>query len=321
MQGSRALARGAVGLVLAGLVAGCWGWGDGQDTWTAPHDGRNVRVAVRSDPVLVGAGEVLEGDLVVVGGEASVDGEVRGNLVVVAGKLHLGGQGVVGHDLVAVGNEVTDVAPTARIGAVNFPGIRWIVENTLLVWDNPLLTLLVALVGTAILLWLAWRVLIRKYEPERFHGTFEHHAVRAGLFGLILHIAFGALTLAAFLGRYTIGLVLPLSAAGFLLGFIGWLMGAVHVGRLLARKRGWTCGTFTYGMAGFAVVGLLSLIPVLGQLGAFVLSLIGIGALVMPVRMDELPRSPSAPPLPPAPPVEPPPVAEVPEMPAESVSR
>jgi hypothetical protein len=317
MYGSSTFMRGAAGLALAGLLAGCWG--GGQDTWTAPHDGRNVRVAVRSDPVLVGPGEVLDGDLVVVGGEAIVEGEVRGNLVVVAGKLHLGGQGVVGHDLVAVGNEVTDVAPTARIGgsqiAVNFPGIRWIVENALLVWDNPLLTLLVALVGTAILLWLAWRVLIRKYEPERFHGTFEHHAVRAGLFGLILHIAFGALTLAAFLGRYTIGLAIPLSAAGFLLGFIGWLMGAVHVGRLLARKRGWKVGAFTYGMAGFAVVGLLSLIPVLGQIGAFVLSLIGIGALVMPARLDELPRSPSAPPLPP---VAPPPVVEVPEISVET---
>jgi hypothetical protein len=280
------------------VLAGCWdfGWSDDH---TAAGAGRSMRVAVRSDPVFVAAGETLRGDLIVVGGDAKVDGEVQGDLVVVAGRLWVGPQAVVQNDLVAVGNDVTEVAPGARVGksqvAVNFPGIRWMVDNTLLIWDNPLLTALVALVGIAFLLWLAYVILVKRYDSFRFHGTIENHPVRAGSLGMIIHFAFGALALAAFLGRWTIGLVPPLIAAGFILGFIGWLMGAVHVGRLIAVRRGWSCGAFTYGLLGFVIVGVASLVPVIGQIGAFILSLIGIGALVAPSRRDELPAPPRAP--------------------------
>lgn len=313
MQARARLAWAWIAAAVAVAGAGCMDFDD-HDTWTESSGGRSLRVAVRSDPVFVAAGETLDGDLVVVGGEAQVDGEVRGDLVVVAGRLRVGPAAVVGRDLVAVGNEVTDVARGARIGrsqiAVNFPGVRWMVENALLVWDNPLLTLLVALLGTGILLWLAYRVLIKKYDPARFHGTVEHHPVRAGMIGLMVHVVFGALALAAFLGRWTIGLAGPLIMGGFLLGGIGWVMGAVHVGRLLAERRGWTVGPFSYGMAGFGIVAVASCVPILGQLGAFILSLVGVGAMVLPSRVDELPagrgRAPSVVPPPAMPPKAPP---------------
>jgi len=319
MKGRAAAGRAVLWLLAAtGPAAGCFELG-GRDhqTWTEGAGGRVVRVAVRSDPVTVAAGETLNGDLVVVGGEARVDGEIVGDLVVVDGTLRVGPSAVVRRDLVAVGNETTDVAPGARIGrsqiAVNFPGVRWMVENALFVWDNPLVVLLGALIGTAFLLWLLYRALIRPYDAARFHGTVEHHPVRAGLIGLIVHVAFGALTVGAFASRWAIGLAVPLAMGGFTLHVIGWTMCAVHVGRVLAQKRGWTVGPFSYGLVGFGIVGVLSCVPLLGQLMALILSLIGIGAMIAPAKPGELPAEPSArssvfPAVPPSPvePAEPP---------------
>jgi hypothetical protein len=301
MTGRAAAAAAALWSLAACSAVGCMEWGSRDDsTWSQAPGGRTVRVAIRSDPVTVAPGEVVQGDLVVVGGAARVDGTVAGDLVVIDGSLRVGPTAVVGRDLIAVGNETTEIAPGVQVGrshvAVNFPGVRWMVENALFVWDNPLVVLLGALLGIAFLLWLAYRVLIRPYDAARMHGTIEHHPVRAGLFGLIVHVAFSALAVGAFASRWGIGLALPIALGGFLLGVIGWVMCAVHVGRLIAYKRGWTVGPFTYGLAGFGLVGLASCVPILGQLLALLLSLVGVGALIVPAKPEELPAAPAAPP-------------------------
>jgi hypothetical protein len=303
MKRGGVLVRMLGGVALVVVVGSCFDWGqDGYGT-IENRSGSVVRLAIRSDPVSVAVGETLTGDLVVIGGEARVEGEIRGSLVVIAGRLHVGPTAAVYRDLVAVGNEVTDIASGVHVGgayvAVNFPGVRWMVENALFIWDNPLLFMLVGLVGIAIALYLAYRVLIRAYDPLRFHGTVEHQPVRAGLIGLILLVAIHALTLGAFLSRWASGLVVPLVLASIVLGFLGWLMVAVHVGRVLAERRGWKLGPFMYGLIGFAIVSVGSLVPIVGQLAAFIISLVGVGALVSPSKLNELPhvsRAPAAPP-------------------------
>jgi hypothetical protein len=231
--------------------------------------------------------------------------------VVIAGRLHVGPTASVYRDLVAVGNETTDIAAGVHVGgayvAVNFPGVRWMVENALFIWDNPLLFMLVGLIGIAIALYLAYRVLIRAYDPVRFHGTVEHQPVRAGLLGLIVLVSIHALTLGAFLSRWASGLVVPLVFTSFVLGFLGWLMVAVHVGRVLAERRGWKLGPFMYGLVGFGIVSVGSLVPIVGQLAAFIISLVGVGALVSPSKLHELPRASRLP-------AASPPEADIPEI-------
>lgn len=60
--------------------------------------GPNLAVHIDED-VVVGAGETVEGTLVVVQGDARIEGEVTGNVVVVGGTLDLGDAGRVGGDV------------------------------------------------------------------------------------------------------------------------------------------------------------------------------------------------------------------------------
>jgi hypothetical protein len=53
--------------------------------------------------VRVDEGEVVTGDVVVIGGSARIDGEVRGEVVVVGGSVELGPRAVVTRDLAVVG--------------------------------------------------------------------------------------------------------------------------------------------------------------------------------------------------------------------------
>ncbi len=85
----------------------------------------------------VGADEVVRGDVVVVGGRAIVQGEVRGSVTAVAGRLTLGPESEVDGDVTVVGGRF-DRHPDARIGGdlnevilgvadVDFhmPSVRW----------------------------------------------------------------------------------------------------------------------------------------------------------------------------------------------------
>jgi hypothetical protein len=64
------------------------------------------------ETVVVAAGEVVGGNLVVLGGNAEVRGEVRGDVVVIGGSLYIGGP--VGGQVVALGGPVT-LANGARV--------------------------------------------------------------------------------------------------------------------------------------------------------------------------------------------------------------
>lgn len=245
-----------------------------------------VRVEVRGAPVVVGAGEIVEGDLVVVGGDASVDGEVRGDLVVVAGRLRIGAGARIGHDLVAVGNEATEIAPGIEVGgsrvSVNFAGVRWMVDTMLFAWDNPVVVGLVSAIGLLLGVFLAWRFLLGRYDAARFHDTVDRTPVRAGLAGFLVQVALSAVTIAAFLTPWTVGLTPALCLAGLVLLFLGWLLVAGHVGWAIAKWRGWNGSPFWYGLAGFGVVFAASCIPIAGQIAALVGSCVGLGALLVP---------------------------------------
>jgi hypothetical protein len=88
----------------------------------------------RNDVVRIGgsvsidADESIEGDVVVIGGSASVDGQIDGELVVVGGSATLGPQADIGRDVTVVGGGLSR-SPTAvirgKVQDVGFGGVPW----------------------------------------------------------------------------------------------------------------------------------------------------------------------------------------------------
>jgi len=245
-----------------------------------------TRVVVRGAPVVLAENQIEEGNLVVVAGEARVDGTVRGSLVVVGGRLDVGPHARVERDLVAVGNEHQSVAAAAQVGGsdveVHVPGVATLLGSLLFVWNHPILVLFVALATLGLVGWLAWRLVVRRYDDARFDDAVGRRPVRAGLIGFGLHVALGAIGMAALLTGWLAGIGLT---AWFLAGtawFVGWVMTGVYLGRRLAERRGWHGSPAGHALAGVGIWLLISMIPVAGWIAATLGSFVGFGALVSP---------------------------------------
>src|SRR5215467_12250314 len=76
------------------------------------RDGDQVRIG---SSVTVGEGEVVDGDVVAIGGNVRIDGDVRGDAVAVGGVMTLGPKAQVANNVVVVGGPLRR-DPGARIG-------------------------------------------------------------------------------------------------------------------------------------------------------------------------------------------------------------
>ena len=74
------------------------------------------RVAIGHD-VTVTADEVLDGDVVVIGASAFVDGAVRGDVVVIGGTLHLGPKARIDGDAVHLIGKLDQAASASVVGS------------------------------------------------------------------------------------------------------------------------------------------------------------------------------------------------------------
>jgi hypothetical protein len=262
-------------------------------------------VSIRGEPVVVPAGKTLMGDVVVVGGTMRLDGTVDGNLVVIAGELHVGPKARVMGDLISVGNEPAKVDGAARVdGArvtVNHTGIRYLLGNILWALDHPGAVATTAALGVVGLMVLVWLLLIRRYESRRFHATVERHPVRSGVAGFFILVGLHVLVVLSFLSRYGIGLAPVFGLAYVLLAVLGWLTVASHVGRMVARKAGWNMGPFLYGLLGVGIGLAVFIVPVAGQVAWALASWIGVGALIAPATLSDVSAGDTAQ----APPAEP----------------
>lgn len=75
---------------------------------------RESRISFGED-LTITAGEIITGDIIVYGGDATVDGVVKGDVVCFGGDIRLGPQAEVEGDVVVAGGTV-NAAPGARIG-------------------------------------------------------------------------------------------------------------------------------------------------------------------------------------------------------------
>lgn len=272
-------------------------------------------------PSVVPAGVVRSGDLVVLGREAVVKGELEGTLVAVGGTVRVSGR--VGKDLVAFGGNVV-LERGAQIrgdllavggSVVTDPGSERAVAGRVLtvgeaeaafaaeLQTSPLSTrrvsgLLLAFRLVLLFLWLVVGLVLLRFLPRPVSAAASLVPGRLASVGAV-----GAATvLAAVLLSAFLLLVLPAHAGLLLAGLLVALLGLakafglavvfVAVGRRLTR--GARRGSPLFGdpaalAVGLALLGLLSLVPMAGPLLWAVVSLLAIGAALLAAsRRDAL---------------------------------
>ena len=266
-----------------------------------------------AQPSLVPAGELRPGDLVVLGRGAVVEGVLAGTLVAVGGSVRVtgrvekdviafGGDVVVEAgaqirgDLLAIGGEVRMPAGPARpvggrvltIGQVEAAFAAELQTSPLAA--RPASGLLLSFRLVLLFLWLVLGLLLVRFVPRPVAAAAGFLPGRlatmaalgtAGVLSSLLVSAFLLLVLPAMAGLLVTALLLAILAAAKTFGLAAVF---VAVGRRLAR--GATRGSPLFGdpaalALGLALLGFLSLVPVVGPLVWAVASLLGIGAALV----------------------------------------
>ena len=273
------------------------------------------------DLVVLGGSVVLEtrsrldGNVVVMGGSARVAGEVDGDLVVFGGDVVLRSTAVVDGDLVTIGGNVQrDPGAVVRgneVGGLEFEGFprfgafptRFTFDRGVDLWSRSIFNVFrdifvaLALAALGLLVVLFW--------PKQT-GVVGQATLAAPLpsGGVGLLTAVVAVVLMVLLA-----ITICLSPVAFLLGVallvagvFGWIAVGLLVGqRLLEAFKVKGITSLMAVAAGTLLISLLSAIPCLGALIAFVVGCLGLGAVVLTRFGTQAYPLPT--PVPPAPPV------------------
>lgn len=267
---------------------------------------------VNGDMVLVGGNLAMDGesngDVVLVGGNLTVTSQINGNIVVVGGQLLLTETAVVKGDITTMGGQVkkepgaevsgniVNNAPPITIPKVpNVPNVPNIpntpnVPNapSVAVNINPLWEV-AGVFGRAVAIALIAMLLTLFLQPqlERVVDAMTQQPLMSGSFGLLTIVA---APLAMIILAVTI-LLIPVALIVALVIPLGWLLGMVALGQEVGERftkainQTWA-PVLTTGLGTFLlvlVVGLVGMIPCLGWLASFLVSLIAIGAVAMTV--------------------------------------
>lgn len=290
-------------------------------------------VSFGMNPVHVPAGEYHRRDMVCIGGDLTIDGEVRGNVVVVGGvltisgtvrgdvvavasKVHLRDTAQIRHNFVSVSGPV-DRAPDARIHgeyhSIDLPNLGRFATGhgvflylfSLFLWIGVIIT---AFRFMAVLV-------VAAIAPARVEGALSAPRVSwilAFFLGFVVHLFAGI-----------VGLILVIGIVTSPIGFALWLgvrvvvwmgLAAIYleVGRNISRTafKGQLSyfGSILLGFALFAVIGM---IPFVGwfvsaimsstALGLMLLTRFGGRGRVVPAMAVPAPAGPSSPFAPPRP--------------------
>lgn len=271
----------------------------------APPLAPPTRTEVRRDDVFrfggeltISANERIEGDAVVFGGPATVDGEVTGDLVVIGGPARLGPQAVVRGDVTVVGGRL-DRAPGAQVlGDVNEVGggrsvgvsgrWPWMWSQMFGSFWSRLGSLAATIVRLTLVLLVGLVVIAFGRDAiERVAARTAASPGRAGLIGLLAQILFvpvlvlTCVVLVVSIVGIPLLVLVPFAVLLLMLvmlvGFVGL---AYHLGRLVAsRVRGTDPGPYASFAIGVLAIGAVTLIAKLGALvgGFFLAPLTAIG--------------------------------------------
>jgi hypothetical protein len=245
--------------------------------------------------VVVEPGQIVEGDLTVIFGDATIAGIVEGDLNVVGGNYNPRPGGVVTGQINQVGGAVTQAV------------VPWAPSDSN---DNPLMP-------DHRLLWrISWNVLallvflIFPLRTRMVLDRLERHpglSVTTGLLGCIAVIPLAVLLAITILLIPLIALELVFVLAS---AFLGTAALALLIGRRLCEllSPSTTPSPLVALLVGIALITAAELVPVLGTLVLIFVGLIGLGATILsfmgdsfthPVTTGPVPRAPlSGPPMP-----------------------
>jgi cytoskeletal protein CcmA (bactofilin family) len=226
------------------------------------------------------------GDVVAISGPVRVTGRVDGDVVAVSDRAVLGPSARVGGDL-RYGDERPVVAQGARVGGsienedwadtVSSPG--WGIASWIGWWLAVSVSTL--LVGVLLLL-VAPRMLVAAEQAAR-------HRLWASLgWGVLVAIASPVAAVLALVTLVGIpfGVALLLALVPVLL--VAYVTGAWIVGRRIVKE---PASPWLALLAGWGVLRVLALVPVLGFLVGLVATAIGLGALVVALRRARRPAA------------------------------
>ncbi|MGB3632554.1 MAG: hypothetical protein WA982_00785 [Rubrobacteraceae bacterium] len=282
-------------------------------TACSPEEGRYSGTLVAGGSHEIGAGETLEGGLLVtegrvkiergslvtgtvyvMGGEVSVDGEIHSDLSMIGGEVSLGPRAKVSGDLDFGGGNLTR-SPEAKVtGEVNrgtgsgvrtplFPG--WTIIPTP---EDPtmirrLITFVVNILLLSTLAALAARFLPR--PVSRVARAVVEAPVVTGALGLLAMITIPSLLV---LMAFTVILIPVVVLGALLLGAIvvyGWVSIGTEIGRLLVQWRGWNVRPAASAFLGTLVFTLFingsGFIPVVGTVVSVLAASLGFGAVLL----------------------------------------
>jgi hypothetical protein len=270
--------------------------------------------------VLTGTLEIPAGTTVdralIFDGDASIDGSVRGSVVALRGDVHVTGS--VGGDAVALGGRVV-LEPGAAVGGDVVSGDPAQISDRATVGGNVTRTSqgIGHLRGIGIGLsraafWVASSVsalalgilmlLLARRGTEAAARTASGSLGPAIGWGLLAFLGLPVVALIAGITIVGLPLALGLVLALALTYWVGWVVAALAVGRLIVKPPANVFGAFAVG---WAILRVLALIPGVGAVMWFAASVWGLGGLaVATVRANrEAPGAPtpSVPPMPPMP--------------------
>jgi len=276
---------------------------------TAPRFGRRNRGRRDGDRVQFGSsinireGEVVDGDVVAIGGSVTVDGEVRGDVVAVGGGMTLGPNAIVADNVVVVGgplnrdpnSRIGGRVQTVGVGSMNFGDWRWTANPLWLFWGSMVgaaFALVFTLTRLAILCLLAALVVL--FGRSYMERTADHAAtetVKAGAIGFLAQLLFLPVLVITIvvLVMTIIGIPLLLLLPFVFLGLgvvavIGFTAVGYRLGQLLLTRMGWsTENPYSTTIAGIVLVmSPLLLARLLGLIGIFMVPFtFGLGLIGM----------------------------------------
>jgi hypothetical protein len=244
--------------------------------------------------VIVEPDQVVEGDLTVFFGDATIAGSVDGDVNVIGGNVFLQpGSFVRGQINTAGGNVVREVVPWAPSGGA----------GDLFARDGRV-TLLIALDVVVLLAFLIFPVRVRMALDR-----LEHHPGLCGAAGLVGWVAAIPLAVLLFCTIVLIPLIF-LELVALVVGvFIGTSALALLVGRRLYElmRPATTPSPIVALLAGLALLTAAQLVPIVGVLVTLLLAMIGLGATIV-AFFNEQSFSGPAQPVPARPPLSGPPM-------------
>jgi len=219
-----------------------------------PRDQDRVRIG---GSVTVNEDEVVDGNVVAIGGAARVDGVVHGDVVAIGGAISLGPQAVVDENVVVVGGALNR-DPSSRIGGqISVIGIgpfrlgRW-------AWAGPFLGRWGSMVSSAfafvatlarlviLSLFSALVVLLGRDYMEKVSTRAAAEPLKAGVIGLLAQVLFlpalvvTIVTFVITIVGIPLLILIPFAILGLIvLAVVGFTGVAYRVGGILSSRLGW----------------------------------------------------------------------------------